>query len=258
MPMRKLTTPLRSLAMLAIAAVTLSGCMKVDMAFTINPDDTVSGTAVFAVDKRLAGLAGSEDNLVREMTNRLGNVPTATEEKRYSEGDFIGTTYTYTKTPLSSFSGSILKIAHRDGRYTLDAVLDLSAYRLDDPAIKAFADSFTVKIAMTFPGKVTSGNGTIDGNTVTWTPKAGQSTSMHAVAEEASTFPVLLVSLFGGVLLLLVIVAVAIVLVASRRRKATADELPAIGHTALPTTDSTVIEELPTGDAHSPSGEARP
>lgn len=255
-PMRKLTTPLRALAALAVATFTLTGCMKVDMNLTINADDTVSGTAILALDKRLAGLVGkSEDELVSELTKDTGNIPKGAKQEKYAEGDFVGAKYTFEKAKLSEFSDNDLKIVHKDGKYTFDAKMDLADVKLDDPAAKSFADSFVFKISITFPGEVLEHNGKLDGKTVTWNPKAGQSTDLHAVSEEGSSIPWTLIIVGVGVLLLLIVAVVVVLLVVLSKKKAAAvpaAEADGTGPAALPTTHDTVVEELPTADGQEP------
>jgi hypothetical protein len=260
--MRKLTTPLRALAALTLAAFTLTGCMKVDMNLTINSNDTVSGTAIIAMDKRLIGLTGkTEEEVVAEMTKE-SDLPKSAKQEKYAEGDYVGAKIVFTDTKLAEFTGDSaddFKIVHKDGKYTFDAAMDLSSIKLDDPAVAAFANSFTVKIAITFPGKVLEQTGgTVSGNTVTWTPKAGVNTKLHAVSEEGSSFPIMLVAVLGGVVLLLIIVVIVVVVIASSRKKGAAqaqagiEPLPAdadeaaVGETA---TDETAVEETPAEEA---------
>ena len=59
----------RSLATVAALSMALAGCLKLDMALTVSPDDTVDGQLVFAVNKDLLELTGqSIDDLLGDAT----------------------------------------------------------------------------------------------------------------------------------------------------------------------------------------------
>ena len=45
------------------------------------------------------------------------------------------------------------------------------------PLPSSLTAGFEVAVSMTFPGEVVEHNGTLEGTTVTWTPKAGENSS---------------------------------------------------------------------------------
>lgn len=175
---------------LAAACLLLSGCLKIDISLTVNRDDTVSGSIILGIDKRVAGLTGqTEEELARSMTEN-SQLPRGARNEPYSDDTFVGVRVVYDNVSLSEFNiGSTdpdgLRITHADGKYRVTGVLDLSEVDFSNPAISNFADTFQARIAVTMPGKVLEHNGTLDGRTVTWNPKPGDRLEMLAVSEEA-------------------------------------------------------------------------
>jgi hypothetical protein len=207
---------LRALAALALVFA-LAGCMKVDAQVAINDNDTVSGSVIMALDKRLAALTGkTQDQLIDSI--QLEPKPDGTVAQPYEDGDYIGRRFVFTDVPLKDFHGTdqvSLTLAHDDGSYLLNGVADLRTVNLGDPAMQRFASLFSFSISVTFPGKVVESNGTLNGRTVTWTPKAGQSMAMHARSrtDALTLWPWLL-----GAGVLLVVLATVIGVVAFSRR----------------------------------------
>jgi hypothetical protein len=170
----------------------LTGCMKFDVDLTLD-GDTVSGTMVIALSKQLADTAGSEltDQLDTEAPQGSGITSAP-----YDDGTYVGRAYTLDRAALSAFSDAgddqdALRIVHDANahRYTVSGVFDLTEVDLSNPLVSAFANSFQVRIAITFPGKVIEQNGTLDDRTVTWVPVPGQRTELHAVAEDSTSNP---------------------------------------------------------------------
>ena len=181
----------RSLAMLAGLTLLLAGCLKLDMAITISPDDTVDGEMVFAVNKQLLELTGQNIDDVLGDTTVPSDVEGATQEP-YEDGDFVGTQVTFEDVALSDLSeGSdpdSLTIVRTGDTYEVDGVMDLSTDDADlqgnpfeDQITEAF-DTAQLRIAITFPGEVLETNGQVDGTTVTWEPVFGERNVLTAVA----------------------------------------------------------------------------
>jgi hypothetical protein len=180
---------LRALPALALIFA-LTGCMKVDARIAINEDDTVTGSIVMAVDKRLAPLTGkTEEQLVATITVDPDTIAKGTVVQPYQDDTFVGRRFNFTNVPISEFHGTdqVSVVLARQGRtYLLDGAADLRTVNLTDPAVQRFAGLFAFTISVTFPGKVTESNGELAGNTVTWSPKAGQSMPLHARAEKST------------------------------------------------------------------------
>lgn len=228
LPRRPALRRLRALAALALIFA-LAGCMKVDAQLTISEDDTVTGSIVMALDKRLAALTGkSEEQLVNTISVQPDSIAKGTVVQPYSDSAFVGRRYVFTDIPLSEFHGTdqvSVTLAHDGRTYLLNGVADLRTVNLTDPAVQRFANLFAFSISVTFPGKVVESNGLLAGRTVTWTPKAGQSMPMHAKAEKAAT-AWLPWALGAGVFIVVVATVLGVVLFSRRLPKA--DEEPAL------------------------------
>ncbi len=192
------------------------------MAVTIHSNDTVDATMIMAVNQSMLSLTGSTvDDLFPD-----SDFEGATSAP-FSDGDLVGKTFTIKNQPLSKFnegkgdgSGS-MTAKHVNGTYVVDGTLDLSSGETDATTLSMIKTG-TVKIAFTFPGKVTDANGTIDTktNTVTWHPSdPTQPLKMHAVAKDSAESAIAPWMLFGGGGLALVIVAGVVVLIVVRSRR---------------------------------------
>lgn len=185
------------LALCIPLAFLLTGCIKLDMALTVNKDKTVSGAVIFAVADSLAALGSSADSPSGTGMNGLDNLidkkAKGVSVSKYHEGGFTGEKFTFDHAPLKAFSSSTQK----DGSFAIDikgnqafisGVLDLSSTgtqstgstSMDDAFTKAMFASAQVRIAVTFPGKITKSTGEIsrDGRTVTWNPIFGDKTDL--------------------------------------------------------------------------------
>jgi LppM domain len=224
LPRRRTRPRLRALTALAMVftlTVALSGCMKVDAQLVVHEDDTISGSVVLALDKRLAGLTGkSENQLVDSLGVDADKIAAGATTEPYSDAGFVGHRIVFTGTRLSDFHGTgdhdSLTLTHSGRSYLLNGVIDLRTVNLGEPAVQRFADMFSFQVSVTFPGKVVEHNGVLNGQTVTWSPEAGQSLALHARAEEPGItwWPWAL----GAGVFIIVIAAAGLVWALSRRR----------------------------------------
>jgi hypothetical protein len=188
----------------------LSGCVKMDIALSVE-GDKVNGTMIVGVDKQILELSGqSEDELVDQLTEDVPDTEGVTTEP-YEDDTFIGTRFTLDDVSLDEFNneGSTasddLQITHDAGagQYKVSGVLDLSEAAGEGAA--ELTENLDIKIAITFPGRVISHNGELDGTTVTWRPKAGDKLAIEATAsDDASSFNWLLVVGIAVPILLLI------------------------------------------------------
>jgi hypothetical protein len=244
--------------LLAAVCFLLTGCLKIDIGLTVHSNDTVSGSAVLAIDRRVAALTGqTEDEIIRSMTeNSATQLPPGARTERYTDETFIGVRVIFDNMSLSTFnSGSAgpedLRILHADGQFRVTGSMDLSEVDLSSPGNQSLADSFQTRVAVTMPGRVIEHNGELDDRTVTWHPKAGERTDMRVVSEESSGFLGIdrlqpwhvVVALLGAGLCLVLVAAVVILVIwlVRRSRPATgsAEVPPPSAHSPAPTTDPT-------------------
>ncbi|WP_144119618.1 LppM family (lipo)protein [Catellatospora sichuanensis] len=228
--MRLPRKPLRTLAVLALAAFSLTGCMKLDMNMTVNSDDTVDGTIIMALDKSVLQLSGkSPEQAFEEAGDSLTELPKGTRTEVYDDGKYYGKKIVYDDLPLTEFNTGekgAPSITHANGKYLFTADLDTGADGLGPQAemVKPFLSSLQITFAITFPGKVVEhdAKAVVDGDTVRWNVALGGKNELRAVAEEGSAFPWLVVAVVGGVLGLAVIAAIVFLAVWLTRRKAPA------------------------------------
>lgn len=233
-------------AAFATAALMLSGCIKLDMALTVNSDDTVDGTLIFGVSKQLLELTGqSPEDLLTEAP-----IPTDVEgvsSEPYEDEEFQGQQVTLDGVPLDEFnqgsfaggtgatgttaSADQLQIVREGNNYVVSGAFDLSSVGASTgatgatgfPGAEELFRSAEMKISITFPGAVVRSNGRVDGNTVTWTPRVGERLEIQATGSaigggDGSTMMILLI--VGGVVIVAAIVAG--ILISRRRQPATA------------------------------------
>jgi len=213
-----------------ILAVLLTGCIKLNIDFTVSSDNTVNGTMVFAFSKQLLQLTGqSAESLLASSAPVPSSVP-GLSAKPYDDGEFAGQEYTLDAVPLSQFSSdpsSPFRIVRTGDTFTLSGVIDLSSGAGVSgasgaiPGLDQALAGADIRISITFPGAVTDTNGVVDGTTVTWTPKIGQRLEIHATASaigsgSSSTSSILLI---GLVALGVIAVIVVVMLVMKGRRK---------------------------------------
>lgn len=237
-------------------ALLLAGCFKVNMDVEVTPENTVSGSAIVAVNESLLELSGqSADQLFAEMD--LSDVPEGATSSRYQEDGFIGQEITFEEMPLEVFtadntlsgsqSGEDLNIVREGDEFLVTGAFDMSGQEFTGTEIpQQFMDSFEFRISITFPGEVKSASGEIDGRTVTWEPIIGENTRIEAVASAipspSSPWLVIVLVAVGAILL------GAIAFLLTHRKAAVTPAGPIEGGSTMPLQGSAPItEEGPVG-----------
>lgn len=230
----------------------MTGCIKLNMNLGINPDNTVSGTVEFGVQKELLDLTGQNvEDLLGSDAPFPSNAPGVTVEP-FDDGEFVGQQFIFEDVPLEEFNsggiagasgatsgdgaGDSLQIARQGDTFVVTGVLDLSSGLsgvtgpFGGTGGAQFFESADIKIAITFPGEVLQApGGEIDDNTVTYVPEFGERLEINAtgsavengdaadvVGGSDSFLPLILI--IGAVVLVLLIVLLLVV--RSRRNKA--------------------------------------
>jgi hypothetical protein len=171
-----------------------TGCIKVDMGVTVSSSDTVSGSTVFAFNKKLVEIAkqnGAGEDMFDTATMFAEQAGVATEN--YADNAFEGTKFTFTDVPLDKFfsqsDSSSLHIERKGNELIVSGLLDTSGGTSEveavrnNPETKALFEGSGVKVSITLPGKIVSTNGKQDGNTITWTGEVGEVINFKAVAD---------------------------------------------------------------------------
>lgn len=173
----------------AVLAVALAGCARIDAHLTI-AGDTVSGTVIIALDRAAAEqLELDPDEAFAEQHAQLTSLDRVTAA-RYEDGTWVGGEYTFDRVLLDDLNRMSqddpdgLRII-RDvpaGTYSLTMVMDLAwAAEAGQPEAELL-DRIDARVAVTFPGEVIEHNGDLAGSTVTWRPPPGERTELIAVA----------------------------------------------------------------------------
>ena len=226
----------------AAIALPLAGCFKVDMNLEVAADNTVSGSAVIAVDDSLLELTGQDvDQLLADMD--LSDLPPGSTAEPYEADGFVGQEITFAEMPLDEFAtsnalsgsgtGEELSIVREGDEFHVTGGFDMSGQEFTGTEIPAgIMDSFEFRISITFPGEVRSATGDIDGNTVTWEPTFGENTRVEAVASAipSSSSPLLTI-----VLIAVGVLAVGAVIFFMTHRKTPATEPGSMGFGDMPT-----------------------
>jgi len=213
-------------------AVTLSGCLKTDINLTLH-DDTVDGSIVIAIDRKVIDLSGtSEDGWYEDLKKRAVNpdAPGVHAEK-YADATYAGVRYTFTKASLAVFadttSGNSLRFVHDTAakQYKVSGTFNFTVAEGPNAAdaAKVQAHNFDVKISITFPGTVLRHNGELTGTTVTWHPKPNEKTTLEAVADDsASSSSATSKAVVGGTAAAIAVLVLLLLWMLVRRRGAVA------------------------------------
>ena len=243
--MLRIRTVAKVVALAAIALL-MTGCIKLDMDLKVSSDNKVSGTVVVAFNKQLLSLTGQDPSQViaGSGVNLPASAAPGTSVAPYSDDQFAGETITYDNVDLSQFdqgnAGNTVTIERVGDEFRVSGTIDFTNEGgannpLGGTAQQALS-SAQLSIKLTFPGAVSTSNGQIDGNSVTWVPKIGEKTDLTASAsaiDNGSSFPVWIV-----VVIVLVVLLAVVAFVVSRRRRGPEPQAAPVEATPPPPADA--------------------
>jgi hypothetical protein len=256
------------IAAAATIALSLSGCIKLNVDLTLQPDNTIDGTMIVAVNQAILQLSGQDpkalaDDLNKQILKGDSKLETVRTEA-YSDGTFVGTKITFLDEPITTFNGSSaspsasptdgtsssdqLKIVREGDDFVVSGAFNPSASgaSLDtSPDASALMTGAQLLVSITFPGEVKTHNGTLKGRTVTWTPKMGEPTEMQArgSALGGSSIPLWLLAAGAAVLLVLLGLLIAWLIIRGRRKA-----VPAQAQAMAPGFNSPPVMYAPDGN----------
>ncbi|MDI1465495.1 hypothetical protein QEZ54_31450 [Catellatospora sp. KI3] len=250
--MRQLRRPIRALAALALVAFGLSGCMKLDMDLTVNSNDTLDGTAVVALDRKLLSMGGqSPEKAFDQAGDTVKDLPKGSRTEVYDDGKFYGKKIIYDDLSFAAFNSGgagAPRIEHANGKYTFTADLKTGSSDLGPQAelARPLLSGIQITIALTFPGDVIEhdAHARVDGRKVTWQLSLGEDNRLRAVAEDGPGIPWAVVAAVGGVAGLAVIVGIVVLAIWLTRRHAA--QAPAGAAVPAYPTDHPYPDTLPT------------
>jgi len=219
----------KALAFTALVTL-LSSCIKLNMDLTVSTDNTVSGSAIVAIDKQLLALTGQAVDQIFDGDTIAPAGTQGVTTKDYEDDTFIGQEITFEGASIAALGESedadALKIVREGDVFTVTGALDMTNDAGGDATNGAVEDALAsadIRISITFPGPVSSSNGEVKGNTVSWSPKVGQRTELQAQAgaipSGSSSSPVLWVVIAAAV----AVVVIGAVMMMRRRSAATAE-----------------------------------
>lgn len=200
------------------AAFLLTGCLRVEMNVTLQEDDTADGDVVMAVAAGTGeSLGATDEDIVEQLFGDVESDYPGAEVADYSEDEYVGKRVTFTGTPLSdmSFAGQNLTVTRDGDEYVVEGTYA-------DPTggdFDSLPETATMTLAVTFPGAISSSNGTVDGTTVTWDLTDAPATLEARGGASASSGPSMWLIIVIG---LGIGIAAGVALVAAGRRRAPA------------------------------------
>lgn len=239
-------------ATVAVAALGLSGCVRLGVELELKPDDVGQAAVVVAVEDDVLEMTGqSAADFIDQLVGKDDPAEHAIRTEEYARDGYTGERYVYGEMPVKDLGKGTdldLEVKREGDEYVVAGTLDLSEKALGVPAGGSL-DDLDVTVDVTFPGVVTSTNGTVDGNTVHWEPPLGGRYEIHArgsaldpsspkpsptpepaaaPADSASALPewAVLVIGAGGLLILLLLAVVVWQALRVRRREDAAPPVP--------------------------------
>ena len=163
-----------------LAVVALTGCIRMNVDLTLQPDNTVDGTMVIAIQEGIGESLGMSDNeILEQITSDVGSDIEGGSQEPYKQDGYVGTKITFEGQSLEQAATDVgsdsLTITREGDTFIVDGPFDTGAEEAAE--IPAGAE---MTLSVTFPGAVTDHNGTLAGNTVTW-DLTNPPANLHAV-----------------------------------------------------------------------------
>ena len=148
--------------------------MRFTADLTVKEDNTVDGSYVVAIEKGSgAAMGGSDAEVAKGLYDDSGLQTTfeRTWTHPYGADGYSGVQVEFRDEPLATFAptGDRFGITREGDEFVVSG--KASSTEADAATDSADVPDMTITIA--FPGPVTSANGTVDGNTVTWSLVGG-------------------------------------------------------------------------------------
>jgi len=150
----------------------------------LKPDDRAGSSVVLAVEDRYLDRTGQAPDDVIDMLTREQDDPArdAVRTEQFEQDGYTGTRYVYPEGDLAGVGEQVgwpISVVREGGDYVLSGTLDLTEEGLGRRGA-ASIENLSVTVDVTFPGEVSSSNGTVDGTTVRWEPTVGEKVEISA------------------------------------------------------------------------------
>lgn len=216
----------RAIALSALTAVALTGCVRFEMNVDLHSDDTATTEVIAALTQEAADQVGS--GLFDQVLETEEDDDVVTEAYESEELDdngnplFVGARGTRENQPLDDLNlivGDLTVVRDGDDFVVSGSPIDLAAETGEE-----VPDDADASISFTFPGEVTSHNGQLDGTTVTWDLTTHTDPIEARGGATSGGFPAWLI--IAIIALVGVGIGMAVVLVTSGKRRPTGDDDP--------------------------------
>lgn len=169
-------------ALLATASVAaLSGCMRVQAAFAVSPEDLVSGDVIIATVPTKQDDAGPQLTIPAQLADRV-------RTEKYAVDGYVGQKLSFTDLRFADVatltegltSGKQYRMSFRRSGdlVSMAGSIDLTGLP---------ADRADVQVKMAMPGMIMRTNGLTEDGTITWKPKPGAVTEFNVTAQYTDT-----------------------------------------------------------------------
>ncbi|WP_129782778.1 LppM family (lipo)protein [Promicromonospora panici] len=171
-------------AVLAVLTLALSGCVRLGVEVDLKPDNAAASGMVLAVEDRYLDQTGQSPADVIDTLTQGQEDPAqdALRTEDFTQGGYTGTRYVYPEVGIGKVGARVgwpIEVVRKGDDYLVSGVLDLTEQGLGGRG-GASLDNLSVTVDITFPGKVKTSNGTVDGNTVRWEPPVGETVEISA------------------------------------------------------------------------------
>lgn len=203
----------------AVALVlTLAGCIKTDMNLVLQPDDTVDGHVTVGLSRAVVEMTGTKpEDLLEQMGGDFLDGVEPSRVEPYEDDEFLGATTFFEGATLEAFTSPEggVSIVREGDEFVVSGEADLAH---EETQLGAQTSGVDVRIAITFPGPVSSHDGELEGTTVVWRPVPGKPTSLNARGSAVEPVPGPPVLMIVGIGLGVLVVVGAVVVLVLRRR----------------------------------------
>lgn len=154
-----------------VALLVLSGCVRVQVDFTIQPDDTVDGVMLTSVSEAYLSADGYSHEALLDVIkpDDYSNWPgTITSEGEYKQDGYYGYEIAFSDGTLAEFASEGSLEVHRE-QDVFTFLTDVEGALEGSGLTPQEQETADVRLTVTFPGEVLTHNGSeVIGNTVVW------------------------------------------------------------------------------------------
>ncbi|AOS65096.1 DUF3153 domain-containing protein [Actinoalloteichus hymeniacidonis] len=159
---------------LSFVALSLCGCLRLDLTMDINDQDRVSGRFVIAATPSRPDDMGPVVQVPPGMDQLVAVEP-------YDEDGYVGTLLTFQNLTFEQLQ-ELTSTGPDPTRYrvSLRQIGENLSFNTTMDLSKVREENADIKIAITFPAEVHNTNGRVEGKTVTWRPRVGELNTLRA------------------------------------------------------------------------------